>query len=220
MLQLGVLLKVLFKPREAFESLKDYTNAKDGIIIWFLMTLFALFIFGGITRNMGMNIIIVPFGVASIDLWGILIGVISSILFLAGAAGISNLIAQKVFKGQGTFSEVFGMFGYSGILLILRSISSVAFVIIFFLKTAWIAQTTVTGGTILASNIIGSWMYAIIGIMIIFNIWMFLIRGAAVSVSHGISFLKGIICSMLSIFIITIIVGLLSNMLAYSLYMI
>ena len=183
--------------------------------MFFLMMFFSVFIYSGIIRSLGWNVIMVPFGITKLSLSGIVIGTSVSFIFLLLAAGVANWAAVKLFNGRGTFSEVLGMFGYSMVINPLRAAASVVFMLIIFGRISGFIRVSVTGAMASGLEILSSILPLIFGVILILSIWTIWIRARAISASHEISLGRGILCSLLSFFILTVISTMLTSISPY-----
>jgi hypothetical protein len=198
-----VLPKILYKPKEAYESLKGKVNWKDGLLMFFVLSMVSLFIFGGIARSTGWYIMPLDFG------FGGLLNVYSAVFFVLGLiifiviAGLANEIALKL-GGKGNFSETFGMLGYSRVLNIVQAIFSIILLIGLMLRISMITSDAMAGTPGAVPNLFGPIPIWALWLSIFFIAWAFWIQGAAVSVVHKISRVKGIFAVVLPFVLIEI----------------
>ncbi len=186
MLSLSILPKILYKPREAFEELKDNTSASEGFLILIIVSALSLLIFGAAASSLGVNVAALNFGFGaqitllnavtffSLQIFGILL-----ITFFA------NAIASH-WGGSGNIKEVFAFICYSKILNIAAALGSV-FGLIWLRAKILGAVSALNEGTLGSTEFIGTLSsFAIYGTAIL-TIWSLYILTEAVSVSHGIS---------------------------------
>lgn len=200
MIDLRLLLKVLYKPREVFEQLKFNVNAKDGVFLWGLLTLLATFIFMGAVRRSGMDLVPLSFGISYFEGY-LLVGefVKAFFLFLL-IAWLANFFARH-FGGEGNASEMIGMFGYSRIVALPIALVSVLFLSYFnSLAVSFLVQS-VEGGAV--SLNFGALMVIFMAFGIVFWIWNLWIQVTAVLVEHRLSAIKAIAALMLSYLLVT-----------------
>ena len=186
MLSLSILPKILFKPREAFEELKDNTTASEGILILIMVSALSLILFGAASSSLGINIMALNFG------FGIQLSLISAISFFSlQILGIllitffANSIASH-WGGNGNIREVFAFVCYSKILNIIAALGSI-FAIIWFRAKILLALSALNEGVLSSTEFIGTLSsFTIYGTTAI-TIWSLYILAEAISVSHGIS---------------------------------
>ena len=149
MLQISLLWKILHKPKEAFEEMRGYVNARDGIIAWVLFTLIVLgiqtaaqlkFAFPFFPTNTLFNTFSISAFIISFILGFIGFLLVSSIAFALG----------KKFGGYGTFGETLGMLGHSYILHPVQALIGGFLTVVFALRLNYYFQDSQKIGKVLS----------------------------------------------------------------------
>ncbi len=213
MLSLAILPKILYKPREAFEELKDNTTASEGILMLILVSVFSLLIFGAATSALGINLMVLDFG------FGTLLEFSSAALFfglqffgILIIAMLVNLIAGK-FGGSGNFHETFAFVCYSKVLNIIPMFVSI-FALIWLRAKIFGAASVLNEGALGSIDFIGTiFNFTVYGSAIL-AFWGLYILTEAVSVSHGISRLKSFIAVLPGFLIILFLTSYVSQFIA------
>lgn len=202
MITFKVLPKMLYKPKEAYESLGD-VNAKEGIAMWFILTLISLMLFVGAIRNLGIKgFSPIPFGFGtSITLSTVLFGFAKGFFVLILMSYLATLISGKI-GGTGTFSGTLGMIGYSYILSLVKTISSIILLVYFVWRINYISKITTAGGTMSGVEMWGLFPFMVMILNVLFVIWFHWITSTAVSVSQHVSFLRGLVAVIISFFVV------------------
>ncbi len=190
MISLSLIPKIIFKPRSAFEELKDNATASEGVLMLIIVSMLSLILYGIVSRITGGNFMAFQFGFGpvltignvflffSLQFFGILI-----------ISYISNLISGKL-GGSGNLPENFAFVCYSYSFNIVPAIGS-AIALLWLKAQINAAMAAINAGTIGTANYIAALSaYSSYGILI-FGIWLIYILTEAVSVSHNISRLKG-----------------------------
>lgn len=144
---------VMVSPERFFREILDKNIATRGIYVFIFFAAFLGIMVGaliaGIVKNAFLPVLLAVvfavYGLVKIFIW----------------AGISHLVAKFVFKGEGTFINTFGLFGYSSVTYILG---------IFGVMTLILASTIFTSGMLL----------------VLMYIWTVLIGTVAVNAEHKI----------------------------------
>ncbi len=209
-LEVSNLLKIVYKPREAFEGMYGSVSAKEGLFAWTFSAIFGLIIFSVISGLLKINTIPLDFGVGGkLTPIGVTFGFIKTTVSLILIAWISSKLANKL-GGNGNFNETLGMLGYSKVIRIIEAITSGVVVLAIYIRTIQLANVIGAGAT--PANVWEAFFRSIfVGTLImesIFIVWELWIQGTAISVEHKLSFLKSISCLIISMLIVlTIWVG-------------
>ena len=204
MLSLSILPKILFKPREAFEELKDNTTASEGVLMLILISAASLILFGLASSATGLNLMALNFGFGpqltlvsaatffSLQFFGILL-----ITFFA------NTIAAHL-GGSGNIKETFAFICYSKILNIIACLGSI-FAIIWFRAKILLALSALNEGVLGSTEFIGTLSSFTIYGTVAITIWSLYILTESISVSHGISRGKSLAAVLPGLLLITFI---------------
>lgn len=205
MLRVDLLIKILYKPREVFEELKGGTGWKDGFLVYAACSILGLVFFLAGARLTGWDISIINFGFGTTLIPAMmLIAFVVDLGLLLLLSALSHIFAGKL-GGDGDFSEVFGMFGYSQALSIVKGLVAAAGVV--WLNTQfWLETNAAIGmGDITVSNFFEMFAFGILIINMIFLVWTIWIRGTAVAVSQGISIVRGVAAVLLAVVALDVI---------------
>lgn len=198
-LDLGVLPKVLFSPRAAFESIKDKTNMGDGIIMYLILGIVS-FIISAIITMAAFGTMVSPGGAAFGIGWaivGLVIGLVIGIVFLIIIALLAAKIATALTKGNYNMDKTVGFLGYGEIVgLVMGVLISLVMVGIGF------NFASVDPNSVPAVNMGALGALSILGIIAF--IWQLYVNGTGVAVANDVGTGIGIV----SYFIAALIIGL------------
>lgn len=211
MISLDLIPKIIFRPRTAFEELKDNTSPSEGILMLLIVSVISLMFFGVVANIVGINIMAFPFG------FGYVLEPVSAVSFfglqffgILAASYIGNFVAAK-FNGSGNFHETFAFICYGFSFNIVPAVCST-------IALLWLKAQINLDISALNSGAIGSVSYmaalpsvSIAGI-IVFNLWLLNILSAAFSSSHEISRTRGFVAAILGIIIMLIMTLLASQL--------
>ena len=198
-LDLGVLPKVLFSPKAAFESIKDKTSMGDGIIMYLILGIVS-FIISAIITIAAFGTMVSPGGAAFGTGWaivGLVIGLVVGIVFLIIVALLAAKIATALTKGNYNMEKTVGFLGYGEIVgLVMGVLISLVMVGVGY------SLVSVGPGGIPAANMSALGIISMLGIMAF--IWQLYVNGAGVAVANDVGLGIGIV----SYFVAALIIGL------------
>lgn len=201
MIALGLLPKILYKPKKAYESLKGAVDWKDGIVVYLLCSIISLIIFGGIAKQLNVYVMVVPFGFGiMLTVNEIVMGFIKGVGILLIITVLGSLIATKL-GGTGTFSETFGMLGYTRIIGVVQSVISITLLIWIYFRLLLILSAA-TKNIVKSPAFLGPLGIFILVVSIIFIGWNVILQSVAISVAHDISLIRGFVAVLICFFIV------------------
>jgi hypothetical protein len=172
------LAEIMISPENTFKKILDGNAALKGIYIFIFFAAFLGIMLGAMIAGA----IKMPFLPILMAIIAIIIGLIKILIW----AGISHMVAKFAFKGEGSFSNLFGLFGFTSVSYILW---------IFGIMTIMLATTIFSS--------------ALLFVVMLF--WMLIIAVAAVNAEHkigmGKSFLSCFGVPSLVIIAILLILG-------------
>lgn len=183
MATLEKLPKVLFKPREFYESL-EATNPKEGVFMLIFSLVLSLLLYGIFSSILGTSAVLFNFGLGwSMSPLSLFAGFLKALIFLFIGSWIADKTALFL-GGRGSLDEIIGMFGYSEFLAFPKALTGI------FLLTLFHSKFTGLGASGISSFFSGFVWGAVI-IAFFFAVWEIWLKGTAVSVEHDLSFLRG-----------------------------
>ncbi|MFH1424453.1 MAG: YIP1 family protein [archaeon] len=207
MVRIDLAWKILHKPREAFEELKDSVDWKEGLTVYGIYSLIGLIFCGAMIKMTGLQIIPIDFGFGGfVNARSLVFSFAYGIAFLGVFAAMSNFFARRL-GGNGSFNEVLGMFGYAQAIAIVQGLTGAVMLLAFKFKMLADIGAAIETGVVGVSDY--SW-FLIGGLILanIFYIWVGVLRGVSLSVSHEISLIRGIAASFLPLLIVEVVLFL------------
>ncbi|ODS38110.1 MAG: hypothetical protein A7316_01230 [Candidatus Altiarchaeales archaeon WOR_SM1_86-2] len=198
---LNVIPKVLYRPGEAFESVKEATTLKDGILLAFVFAAAGLIISQTVsfftTKSMGFgaydaffkNMELLSF------LWIVIIifQIIAAVVSVIAVGWLSAKLAKSLFKGVEDVQRTVGFLGYgqviSFVFVIINTVIFAGFLKDFFSSSFYFFPFS--GNFWLAWGVL--MLVELIGL-----VWMIYVNGTAVSVANNIKFLEGAVTYIIS----------------------
>jgi hypothetical protein len=169
------IVKVFIGPEKVFHELLENKKAITGIYFYIFFAAFLGFMTGALFGSIVMGVIVA------------ILFIIAGLIKLVIWSGISHIIAKIVFKGNGKYIPLIGLFGYI----------SVAFIL----------------GIVALALIIAGSVFSALLLLILMVIWAFIIAIVAVDAVHDIgvgrSFLSVFALPALIIIVIFAIMGVL-----------
>lgn len=197
-----VFLKILYKPREAFEAiLKEGTKWQEGLVVWGLLSVVSLVIFGAFSKalqsytydmiplDFGFGNKFIPLNIAGYFVLGIF-GLIIT-------AYITNYIAQKFFNGSGNFSETLGVLGYANILTVVQSVMS-SLLLLWLAYQSMLVLAAAAEMKMLVPDFL-MMAHLFMAISIVFVVWKIWIQSTAVSAVQEIVPWRGFVAVIVAI---------------------
>ncbi len=181
-LNFRVLPQVLFRPKEAFESIKEQTTLVDGVIMYIILALIGALI--GVLPNLISSL-----------LFSISLGMGAGLLVFLFIAWLSSKLAESIGKGTSDVGKTIGFLGYSQVVSLVMSVVTL---LIRFLLSA------VPYNPLSPSRMIG-FGFTIVGIIVGF-IWSLYVAGSGVAVANKVTRGTGILSYFLGVVITVLIV--------------
>jgi len=167
------LAEIMISPENSFKKILDENAALKGIYVFIFFSAF----FGIMIGSMIAGAIKMAFLPVLIAVISIIFGLLKLFIW----AGITHIIAKFVFKGEGSFKNLFGLLGYISVVLILAIFGIMMFML---------------AGTFFSSTLL----------IILMCFWMVIMATVAVNAEHKIGIGKSFLscCGIPSLVIIAI----------------
>ncbi|MEW6070294.1 MAG: hypothetical protein AB1485_06725 [Candidatus Thermoplasmatota archaeon] len=211
-LKIGILPKILYKPKQSFIELYHCTGLAQGIIVAIAVYLISSLIgFAGATMtgyyHYGSGLRYQSYRIEHFAPW-IIVGILVSILSLLAGGWLSAKFAKAIGKGRCNVGKTIGFLGYASVVGLVMSVvtnlSMIALAATGAMRMSYSPgapnYTTFPTGFLLYLAII-----AIIGI--IGFVWTLWVCGTAVSVANDVSVGIGVVSYFLAMIIVGIIVA-------------
>jgi len=205
---LNVIPKVLYRPREAFESVKETTTLKDGILLAFIFSAAGLVISQAVsfftTKSIGFGAYDVFFKNMELLslLWIVIIifQIIAAVVSVIAVGWLSAKIAKSLFKGVEDMQRTVGFLGYGQVVtfvfMIINTVIFAVFLKDFFSSSFYFFPFS--GNFWLAWGIL--MLVGLVGLA-----WGIYVNGTAVSAANNIKLLEGVTTYIISAIFVGIV---------------
>jgi len=206
---LNTIPRVLYRPREAFESVKETTTLKDGLLLAFIFAVAGLVISQTVsfftTKSMGFGAYDMFFKNMELlsFLWvvSIIFQIIAAVASVIAVGWLSAKIAKSLFKGVEDVQRTVGFLGYGQVvgfvLVITNTVIFAVFLKDFFSSSFYFFP--------FSGNFWIAW-----GILMLVGlaglVWMAYVNGTAVSAANNIKLLEGVATYIISAIFVGIVI--------------